>query len=361
MWAKNISIPERRRIDDVRAFYNYKHLFNLLYKSLSYVPVYSVEVPTISTGGTRFLEIMEARQLHDENEEQQPMDSTLQQKQRAMKVNQVDEEGMEDRVFERLQSWAMSWIKSDASLKGPKGDAGEQGEKGEDGEQGAPGPPGPRGPKGDAGEEGEPGEKGENGRQGAPGKSWEPKKPSLKIQKALEKRSAQLIESTKDTKVGELMKSKTGAYHDGESTCPRVTGTSPSRLDDYKELFCPVVQHIDFTQEDTINVAMVYVQDDIDPQNKGIVAKLKVEARYIVEDGCATPLFTAKDISLQEIAVNAKEEKREWVALVQLDTASKDGYLQNEMAHCKTLDYLPQTRVNVKVKVRTKKKNLCVL
>merc|ERR1711988_566009 len=148
--------------------------------------------------------------------------------------------------------------------------------------------------------------------------------------------------------------------NDGTSTCPRVTGANPSELDKYKEMFCPPYQHLDLAQDDVINVAMVYVQDDIHPDNKALVAEFKRNARYIVDDGCASPLFTANDISLQEIDVTrSKSKSREWVALVQLDSTSKDGYLQNELAHCNTLDYVPQTRVSVKVEVPTPTKKYC--
>ena len=212
--------------------------------------------------------------------------------------------------------------------------------------------------EGEDGKQGLQGNKGAAGHDGKNGTSSELKKPSVKMQKALESRSKQVTSSTKDTKVGQLMKSKTRTYNDGTSTCPRVTGANPSELDKYKEMFCPVYRHIDLAQDDVVNVAMVYVQDDIHPDNKAIVAEFKRNARYIVDDGCASPLFTANDISLQEINVNGKKNK-EWVALVQLDSTSKDGYLQNELAHCKTLDYVPQTRVSVEVKLRTPTKKYC--
>merc|ERR1712167_427355 len=99
-------------------------------------------------------------------------------------------------------------------------------------------------------------------------------------------------------------------------------------------------------------------EDDISPKDKAVIAKMKNDVQYIVDDGCASPLFTANDISLQEIAVDGKKNK-EWVALVQLDSTSKDGYLQNELGHCKTLDYVPQTRVSVEVKLRTPTKKYC--
>ena len=43
---------------------------------------------------------------------------------------------MEDRIFTRLQSWLTSFVKIDASLKGPKGDDGKDGKDGEDGRDG---------------------------------------------------------------------------------------------------------------------------------------------------------------------------------------------------------------------------------
>ena len=249
---------------------------------------------------------------------------------------------------------AANWVEFHAprGVSGEKGDKGEKGDTGERGLKGDKGLKGQQGEQGLKGEDGKQGKKGEDGHNGKNGISSEPKKPSVKIQKALESRSKQVTSSVKDTKVGQLMKSKTRTYNDGRSTCPRVTGANPSELDKYKEMFCPVYRRLDLAQDDVVNVAMVYVQDDIHPDNKDIVAEFKRNARYIVDDGCASPLFAAKDISLQDIAVDGKKNK-EWVALVQLDSTSKDGYLQNELAHCKTLDYVPQTRVSVEVKLRT--------
>merc|ERR1712072_446422 len=102
--------------------------------------------------GTSFLEVMQTRQFNDDNDQQQPMDSMLQRKQSAMKVNQVDEKGMEDRMFNRLQSWLTSFVKTDTSLKGPKGDRGEDGENGKDGEKGEQGANGKDREKGEKGE-----------------------------------------------------------------------------------------------------------------------------------------------------------------------------------------------------------------
>ena len=45
-----------------------------------------------------------------------------------------------------------------------------------------------------------------------------------------------------------------------------------------------------------------------------------------------TPHFDAKDISIQQVAMdtNGIKGKKEWVAVVNLNTKSDDGYLQSE-------------------------------
>ena len=239
-------------------------------------------------------------------------------------------------------------------FEAPKGDKGESGRMGERGAQGAAGQKGPKGDAGRDGKDGVDGKDGKDGKEGKDGKDVTVKPMSPKIKEALDQRSAAVKKNVKSTKVIEMMKSKARTSNDGTSTCPRVTGVNPDQLDKYKQMFCPPYRHLDLEQGDAANVAMVYVEDDINPKNKGAIAKLKRDAKYIVDDGCSSPLFTAKDISLQEIAVNAKQE-REWVALVQLDSRSENGYLQNELAHCKNLDYVPQTRVSVGVEVREPK------
>merc|ERR1711871_804415 len=62
----------------------------------------------------------------------------------------------------------------------------------------------------------------------------------------------------------------------------------------------------------------------------------------------AAPLFTAKDISIQQVAMDTLGKKKEWVAIVNLNTQDKNSYLQSELPYCKARDYLIGAKVEVK-------------
>merc|ERR1712072_1321217 len=100
------------------------------------------------------------------------------------------------------------------------------------------------------------------------------------------------------------------------------------------------------------NIALVYLEKDIAYNAESIRILKDRKTKFIVKDGCASPLFSANDISIQKIEIDGRS-KKEWVALVKLDSTSKDGYLQNEVKRCKDLDYVPQTRVSVQVDTPT--------
>ena len=74
--------------------------------------------------------------------------------------------------------------------------------------------------------------------------------------------------------------------------------------------------------------------------------QLQKHAKFIVDDTCYRPLFSAQDISIQQVEMNGKKE---WVALVKLDSSSPDGYLQSEVSQCMSLDYMPMSIVTVRV------------
>ena len=80
---------------------------------------------------------------------------------------------------------------------------------------------------------------------------------------------------------------------------------------------------------------------------------LQKSLRYdIVDNGCPTsPLFTADDISIQQVAMDTLGKEKEWVAVVHLNTEDKNGYLQSELKHCKSRNYLIGTKVTVKAYV----------
>ena len=97
---------------------------------------------------------------------------------------------------------------------------------------------------------------------------------------------------------------------------------------------------------------MVYVEHDINSKHKDVLAQEKDKLVFNVEDACESDMFTDKDISLQKISFG---DSTHWVALVKLDSSSKYGYLQSQLAQCKNLDYMPQTSINVKVEIKLPK------
>ena len=67
----------------------------------------------------------------------------------------------------------------------------------------------------------------------------------------------------------------------------------------------------------------------------------------------AAPLFTAKDISIQRVAMDTLGNETEWVAVVNLNTQDDNGYLQSELPYCKRKQYLIGAKVKVKAYVDT--------
>eukprot|EP00944_MAST-04C_sp_MAST-4C-sp1_P011936 g11936.t1 len=232
-------------------------------------------------------------------------------------VHNLDTTEFENTLFSRMKTWLKSYVRSDQSLKGPKGERGEKGDKGDTGD------------KGDSVED---------------GSAKATKIFSPEIKQALEKRAVEAKREAKHAKVDGLLTSK-ASYHDGPSSCPRVTGSDEVTLDNYKQAFCPVRKHVDFGK-DVANIAMVYVEHDIHLKHLDSVARVKKELKFVVGDACKSAMFTENDISLQKIG---PEHSKHWVALVQLDSTSKDGYLRSQLAHCKSLDYVPMTSMTVKV------------
>merc|ERR1712072_153832 len=91
---------------------------------------------------------------------------------------------------------------------------------------------------------------------------------------------------------------------------------------------------------------MVYINDDVGGRER-IARKLQRNVTFRLKDLCYSPLFSSNDISIQKIKVG--KGHKEWVALVKLDSATPTGYIRNELAQCKNLEYLPRTKVEVEV------------
>ena len=76
---------------------------------------------------------------------------------------------------------------------------------------------------------------------------------------------------------------------------------------------------------------------------------VKNKIRYdVVDTSCPSKLFDAKDISIQQVAMDTFGKDKEWVAVIQLNTEDKNGYLQSELPYCKVRKYLIGAKTVVK-------------
>merc|ERR1711968_140977 len=99
-------------------------------------------------------------------------------------------------------------------------------------------------------------------------------------------------------------------------------------LEKYKRNFCLGYNHLDLSSTNIRNVAVHYLKNDI-----------------------------SYDISIQQVAMDVFGKKKEWVAVVNLNTQDKNGYLQSELPRCERANYL--VGANVKVKAYVDNNNCC--
>ena len=84
------------------------------------------------------------------------------------------------------------------------------------------------------------------------------------------------------------------------------------------------------------------------PKDKLFLLGSRKQGRYEINDDCPTPMFTANDISLQNI--NGTD-----LFVVQLDAKSSNGYLQKELPQCGNTNnkelkpHIPRTTIDVKI------------
>lgn len=138
-----------------------------------------------------------------------------------------------------------------------------------------------------------------------------------------------------------------------KNTCPAYT-TANALSKEERKTFCPGYAHLDLSIDSpVVNFAMVYLQDDIgNALGDGEFLSLKDSFRYQISDSCPTKMFGAEDITIQNIAVDTFSGKKEWVALVKLNSKSKEGYLQHNMKQCMQENgALPGVDITTKVMV----------
>ena len=98
---------------------------------------------------------------------------------------------------------------------------------------------------------------------------------------------------------------------------------------------------------------MVFVHQSQSYDDDNEMFNLKPSLRYEINDASCpgAPLFTANDISIQQVAMDVLGNKKEWVAVVDLNTQDKNGYLQSELPYCEEKNYLIGAKVEVKAYV----------
>jgi len=130
-----------------------------------------------------------------------------------------------------------------------------------------------------------------------------------------------------------------------DELCPFVTMSDVSEYEKDIELFCTGYAHIDLNHPGTIVNLAIMTPWDIPPK---MIPELREKARYEISDDCPTPLFTAKDISLQNIDGTD-------LFVVQLDATSPNGYLKKELPQCGAANnvalkpHIPKTTIDVKI------------
>jgi hypothetical protein len=157
----------------------------------------------------------------------------------------------------------------------------------------------------------------------------------------------------KNTKMHQIMQAKPAATKPkAEQQCKHAeagTTWTSDNLKQMKKSHCTGYTHIDLSNTDVKNIAIYYLENDLSYDSKTLLS-LKHTLRYDIEDdNCpAAPLFTPKDISIQQVAMDTLGIKKEWVAVVNLNTKDRNGYLQSEFPYCKVRKYLIGAKTVVK-------------
>merc|ERR1711871_224417 len=142
-----------------------------------------------------------------------------------------------------------------------------------------------------------------------------------------------------------------------EATCTGGSRHTSKELEKYKRNFCLGYNHLDLSSTNIRNVAVHYLKNDISYDDKKMF-ELSKQLRYQVTDkSCPAPLFTPKDISIQQVAMDVLGNKKEWVAVVNLNTQDKNGYLQSELPFCEERKYL--IGASLKVEAYVDESNCC--
>merc|ERR1712100_278760 len=126
-----------------------------------------------------------------------------------------------------------------------------------------------------------------------------------------------------------------------EPTCKIHTGFEGTELERMKKEYCKGSNHLDLSNTNVKNIAIYYLKDELskDIQQHMIYFKNKI-CYNVADESCPSKLFDAKDISIQNVAMDINGTRKEWVAVVELNDEDADGYLQSELPKCKVKKYL---------------------
>ena len=116
-----------------------------------------------------------------------------------------------------------------------------------------------------------------------------------------------------------------------------------------KDTHCTGYNHIDLSNTNIKNIAIHYLKEDLQYDDKKMFS-IEQSLRYDIKDAScpAAPLFTAKDISIQQVNMDTLGKEKEWVAVVNLNTKDENGYLQSELPFCEERPYLIGAQIRVK-------------
>ena len=141
----------------------------------------------------------------------------------------------------------------------------------------------------------------------------------------------------------------------GEAKCTGGAQFGTSELKQNKDVFCSGYNHLDLSDTNIKNVAVHYLKSDIAYNDNKEMFRLSKQLRYeVTATSCPSPLFTAEDISIQRVAMDANASTKEWVAVINLNTKDENGYLQSELPYCEDRKYLISTKVKVKAYIDEK-------
>lgn len=187
----------------------------------------------------------------------------------------------------------------------------------------------------------------------------------LKIQKAtflevmetsFKKRQNRLGKNRYSGGLSAIMQSKPKPSSKEEETCNHGSKLQSKQR---RKDFCIGYNHVDLSNSNVKTIAIHFVEKDIIKKctaDEECMFSLKDGLRYdVIDHSCPAPLFTAEDISLQQIDMDTFGKKagakKVWVATVQLNTQSANGFLQSELPYCEDKNYLIGTKVTVKAYV----------